>query len=905
MEHAQRGCNTILNGLSPPTSISHFVPIAVATKSGQVPVNAAKQSSPRAATSISTARPVNTAAPKPKVNDALPTTYYYFKAHSPGNPQYTLQDQGIFDSRCSRHMTGNKSFLTNYQEIDGGFVAFGGSPKGGSGPDWLFDINAVPNQQYILLPLLSDNPQSLKDAVADDAGKKTTKELANKGERNGQEKEGGASNKEGDKNVQDLRTELDNLLVQEKEGYANSTNIISTVSPSVNAAGQSFDNADDLPTDPFIPDLEDTIDLLNTGIFSGAYDDDEGAEADLNNLETTMNVSPIPTTRIHKDHPKDQIIRDINSATQTRRMTKIFEEHAMVSYINKQRRTNLKDDQNCLFACFLSQKEPKKAIQALADPRWVEAMQKELLKFRLQKVWTLVDLHNGKRAIGTKWVFRNIKDKRGIVVRNKARPVAQGYTQEEGIDYDEVFAPVARIEAIRLFLAYASFMGFIVYQIDVKIAFLYEKALYGLDQAPRAWYDTLSTYLLENGFRRATIDKTLFIKKDKDDAQEIPDEFYGGAHFLLKVAGITQDEEAEDVDVHLYRSMIGSLMYLTTSRPDIMFAVCACARFPITLKVSHLHVVKRIFRYLKGQPKLGLWYHRDSPFDLEAVCDIDYAGASLDRKSTTGVWFEDGISDEFGVKIGSCKVNTARQDLVLLGEKGNANFHQIVDFLNASTIRYSLTISPAIYASYIEQFWSTAKTKIVNNETQIHAKVDGKTIVISETSVRSNLRVDFVPPTPNDSLLLGGHTPGSDEGRPNINELIAICKNLSKRVLALEISKTAQDLVINKLKKKIKRLEKKQRARTSRMKLFKIEGDFDDIDGMVNEVMENVEGDTVNTSGAVNTATTGVSAASASVAQTLVKMRSEKAKVKGVDFRDVEESARSTTILLTIDLKEC
>ncbi|GJZ31255.1 putative ribonuclease H-like domain-containing protein [Tanacetum coccineum] len=568
-------------------------------------------------------------------------------------------------------------------------------------------------------------------AVADDAGKKTTEEPANKGERNGQEKEGGASNKEGDQNVQDLRAELDKLLVQQKEGYANSTNRVSTVSPSVSAAGQSFINADDLPTDPLMPDLEDTTDLLNTGIFSGAYDDEDvGAEADLNNLETTMNVSPIPTTRIHKDHPKDQIIGDINSATQTRRMTKISEEHAMVSYINKQRRTNHKDYQNCLFACFLSQKEPKKVIQALADPSWVEAMQEELLQFRLQKVWTLVDLPNGKRAIGTKWVFRNKKDERGIVVRNKARLVAQGYTQEEGIDYDEVFAPVARIEAIRLFLAYASFMGFIVYQMDVKSAFLYgtieeevyvcqppgfedpqfldkvykvEKALYGLHQAPRAWYETLSTYLLENGFRRGTIDKTLFIKKDKGDillVQVYVDDiifgstkkslcvefeqmmhkrfqmssigeltFFLGLQVKQKDDGIfisqdkyvadilkkfdfvivktastpietnkalLKDEEAEDVDVHLYRSMIGSLMYLTASRPDIMFAVCACARFQVTPKVSHLHAVKRIFRYLKGQPKLGLWYPRDSPFDLEAFSDSDYAGASLDRKSTTG-----------------------------------------------------------------------------------------------------------------------------------------------------------------------------------------------------------------------------------------------------------------------------
>ncbi|GKB12801.1 putative ribonuclease H-like domain-containing protein [Tanacetum coccineum] len=411
----------------------------------------------------------------------------------------------------------------------------------------------------------------------------------------------------------------------------------------------------------------------STGIFRGAYDDEDvGAEADLNNLETTMNVSPIPTTRIHKDHPKDQIIGDINSAIQTRRMINFSKENAMVSYISKQRRTNYKDYQNCLFAYFLSQIEPKKVIQALTDPSWIEAMQEELLQFKLQKVWTLVDLPKGKRAIGTKWVYRNKKDERGIVVRNKARLVAQGYTQEEGIDYDEVFAPVARIEAIRLFLAYASFMGFIVYQMDVKSAFLYgtieeevyvcqppgfedpqfpdkvykvEKALYGLHQALRAWYETLSTYLIENGFRRGTIDKTLFIKKDKGDILLVQ-VYVDDIIFRVQTEeastptetnkALIKDEEAENVDVHLYRSMIGSLMYLTASRPDIMFAVCACARFQVTPKTSHLHAVKRIFRYLKGQPKLGLWYPRDSPFDLEAFFDSDYAGASLDRKSTTG-----------------------------------------------------------------------------------------------------------------------------------------------------------------------------------------------------------------------------------------------------------------------------
>ncbi|GJT98818.1 putative ribonuclease H-like domain-containing protein [Tanacetum coccineum] len=382
-----------------------------------------------------------------------------------------------------------------------------------------------------------------------------------------------------------------------------------------------------------------------------------------------VNVSPIPTSRIHSIHPITQIRRDPTSAVQTR------------SKVNKSSRAH----------AFI---EPKKISQALEDESWVDAMQEELLQFKIHKVWILVDLPFGMKEIGTKWVYRNKKDKRGIVVRNKARLIAQGYRQEEGINYDKVFAPVARIEAIRIFLAFAYYMGFIVYQMDVKSAFLYGtideevyvsqpsgfvdpkfpkkvykvvKALYGLHQAPRAWYATLSTFLLKSGYRRGTIDKTLFIKKDMNDIMR--------AHLLSWITGqqkedgifishdkyvvemlkkfdfdsvktastpiktqkpLIKDEEVANVDVHLYRSMIGSFMYLTASRPDIMYAVCACSRFQVTPKTSHLHVVKRIFRYLKGKPKLGLWYPRVSSFDLEAYCNSDYARANLDRKSTTG-----------------------------------------------------------------------------------------------------------------------------------------------------------------------------------------------------------------------------------------------------------------------------
>ena len=198
----------------------------------------------------------------------------------------------------------------------------------------------------------------------------------------------------------------------------------------------------------------------------------------------------------------------------------------------------------CLFHNFLSQEEPKKVEDALKDSDWVAAMQEELNEFERNKVWQLVPRPRNRSVVGTKWVFRNKTDADGIVIRNKARLVAKGYSQQEGIDYDETFAPVARLEATRMFLAYAAHKKFKVFQMDVKSAFLngeleeevfveqppgfiepsfrnhvyrLDKALYGMKQAPRAWYKTLAQFLLENGFTRGTIDKTLFhINKGND-----------------------------------------------------------------------------------------------------------------------------------------------------------------------------------------------------------------------------------------------------------------------------------------------------------------------------------------------------------------------------------------------------
>ncbi|GKD28647.1 putative ribonuclease H-like domain-containing protein [Tanacetum coccineum] len=482
--------------------------------------------------------------------------------------------------------------------------------------------NIVPDQEYILLPLLTSVPslsKSLKDSS--DAGFKPSREEEKIDSEHPENKDSKVPNTE------------EPRVHQEQDANVNNTNNINTVCLTANIADIENNVVDEnivygCNDDPNMPNLEEIVYFDN--------DEEVGAEADMNNLATTVLVSPILTTRVHKDHPLEQIIRDIHLAPQTKRMTKNVTEHV----------------------------EPKK------------------------KVLTLIDLPYGKRAIGTKWVYINKKDDSRIVVRNKARLVVQGYTQGEGIDYDKVSAPVARIKEIRIFLAYASFMNFIVYQMDVKSVFLYgkikeevyvcqplgfedpefpnkvyevEKALYGLHQAPKSWYETLSTYLLENRFRRGTIDKTLFIKKDKDDILLVQVKQKDDGIFIsqdkyvvdilkkfdfatVKIANtpvetnkaLLKDEEAVDVDLHLYRSMIGSLMYLTASRPDIMFTVCACVRFQVTPKTSHLHAIKRIFRYLKGHPKLGLWYPRDSPFDLEAFSDSDYAGASLDKKSVTG-----------------------------------------------------------------------------------------------------------------------------------------------------------------------------------------------------------------------------------------------------------------------------
>nr|GEW72908.1 hypothetical protein [Tanacetum cinerariifolium] len=581
-----------------------------------------------------------------------------------GNPQVNLQDQRVIDSRCSRHMTQNMSYLTDNEEIDGAYVAFGGNPKGGkitrkytiktvvtydySRFTWVFFLATKDKTSGILKSFITRIEYLVDHKVkvirCDNRNEFKNREMNQFCEMKGilrqfsvtrTPQQNGVTKRRNKTLIEAARTMLaysklpttfwaevvkpynktpcelfhdrpltlsfmrpfgchvtilntidhlgkfngklmklslldslnskafrvfnsttriveENLHIRFSESTPNvvgsrldwlfdinaltrtmnyepivEDNLNST--NNVNVAGTNKDN--ELLFDPKMPALED-VSIFN---FS-SYDENDGVVADMNNLNTTIQVSHIPTTRIHKD-PLDQVIKDLQLATQTRKMTKNLEEHR-------------------------------------------------------------------KRAIGTKWVFKNKKDERGIVIRNKARLVAQGYTQEEGIDYDEVFAPVARIEAVRLFLAYASFKDFMVYQMDVKSAFLYgkieeevyvcqppgfedldfpdrvykvEKALYGLHQAPKAWYETLSTYLLDNGFQRGKIDKTLFIKrhkglqlKQKKDGIFISQDKYV-AKILKKIKftkvkttsipietqnPLLKDEDGEEVNVHMYRSMM-------------------------------------------------------------------------------------------------------------------------------------------------------------------------------------------------------------------------------------------------------------------------------------------------------------------------------------------------------------
>ncbi|GJR65131.1 putative ribonuclease H-like domain-containing protein [Tanacetum coccineum] len=486
--------------------------------------------------------------------------------------------------------------------------------------------------------------------------------------------------------------------------------------------------------------------------------------------------------------------------------------------------------------------KPTKVIQALEDPSWIEAMQEELLTISTSRRFgTLVNLPNGQR----------------------------GYNQEEGIDYDEVFAPFARIEEIRLFLAYASFMGFIMYQMDVKSAFL---------------YGTIDEEVKKK-------DDGIFISQDKNVADILKKFDFA----IVKTAStpietnkaLLKDEEAQDVDVHLYRSMIGSLMYLTASRPDIMFAICAWAWFHVTPKVSHLYAVKRIFRYLKGGcqflgKRLISWQCKKHTIVANSTTEVEYVAAAnccgqvlwiqnqmldygfnfmntkiyIDNESTICIVIKihtdqnvaDLLTKAFDVGRFQYLIATANDEIQV--STVGLPYYKGKDFSGRVTLLFASMLAPPVVGDegsrqpsepqppssttqpIIEEQITVTELSSPKNtqsprqalqkETQLPQTSVPIPNVVDETEIGSGDRPRCQEAMGVPFLELGGLICRSDEGRPNINELMVICTNLSNRVLALEQSKTAQDLVINKLQKKVKRLEKALRARTPGMNLFTI-----------------------------------------------------------------------------------
>ncbi|CAM8933228.1 unnamed protein product [Rhodiola kirilowii] len=472
--------------------------------------------------------------------------------------------------------------------------------------------------------------------------------------------------------------------------------------PAQNADGILDDESEDDVSEPEVdqePDVGQHPDVENDQI---DHDDDQVSEGE-GNQEEMGDV--VPLTR----------------AQRSRRPSTRLADYYCYAAVQGER----------TLTAFVSLVEPSSVQEALKDPDWVQAMHEELHQFERNKVWRLVPRPKDRKIIGTRWIFRNKRDEKGAVVRNKARLVVKGYNQQEGIDYDETFAPVARLEAIRLLIAYSVQFGFKLHQMDVKTAFLngnlkeevyvsqtpgfenqqhsdwvyvLDKALYGLKQAPRAWYERLSDFLVKHGYERGTVDKTLFLLRTKNHlliVQVYVDDIVFGStcNTLVKefqnlmesefemsmvgelsfFLGLQIQQEADGTQIHQqkylkevllkyelngsktmstpsspadslskemnspptdqtkYRGMIGSLLYLTTSRPDIMFSVCQCARYQADPREAHVKAVKRIMRYLNGTKDLVLWYPRDKSLVLEGFSDADYAGDRADRKSTSGM----------------------------------------------------------------------------------------------------------------------------------------------------------------------------------------------------------------------------------------------------------------------------
>nr|GEU31903.1 putative reverse transcriptase, RNA-dependent DNA polymerase [Tanacetum cinerariifolium] len=724
-------------------------------------------------------------------------------------------------------------------------------------------VETVPNKDYILLPLWTQDPLfsfSSKDSPSDgfkplgEEEKKDAEDLGNK-----------------DNEVLSIKEPRVN---QEKDANVNNTNSINTVSPTDNAAGIEdnavnenivYGCADDLN----MPELEDI------SIFKDSNEDVFGVEADLNNLGSTFQVSPILTTRIHKDHPLEQVIEDLHSAPQTRRMTKS----------------------------------------------------------------TLVDLPHSKRAIGTKWVYRNKKDERGIMVRNKARLVAQGDTQKEGIDYDEVFAIVAKIEAIRVLLAYASFKDFFVYQMDVKSAFLYgqikeevyvcqppgfedlefpdkvynvEKALYALHQALKAW--TTITPMETS--------KPLIKDENAKDDSPFDLEAYTDSDY----AGVSLDRKFTTGGCQFLRSRLISwqckkqtIVANSTIKAEYVAASNCCGQV--------LWIQNQMMDYGYNFINTKIFIDNES-----TICIVKN---TMFHSKTKHIEIRHHfIRDSYEKRlIQVLKIHTDHNVADLLTKafyksKANADFAKVVDFLNDIPIRYALTRGDSV-----KRAATTAAGLDAEHDSGTINRTQSTAIPIvpfpqgfsaggrprrQETigDIPAQTRFERLSKQSNDPPLLRVNTLRSREDNMKLKELMELYTKLSARIGT----------------SRKRNLGEEDASKQER-------NDFDDegFDADMNDVFKYVERDVeqvisaaedeVSIGDAFNTAATEVNTASASVttagisvstvepntppstttttviededltiAQTLVKMRSKKSKAIGVVMKEPSETATRPTI---------
>ncbi|GJS62413.1 putative ribonuclease H-like domain-containing protein [Tanacetum coccineum] len=406
-------------------------------------------------------------------------------------------------------------------------------------------------------------------------------------------------------------------------------------------------------------DVETLFDHVDSNVFdtyNAPETDSEASHSNSVNIDVTPNNQLPHVQKWTQAHSLENIIRDKDRPVSTRKQ---LETDAMWCFFNE----------------FLTHVEPKTYKQALEHSCWIEAMQEEIHEFERLDVWILVPCPDNILIIPLKWIFKIKLDEYGDVLKNKARLVAKGYRQEAGIDFEESFAPVARLEAIRLFIAHAASMNMVIFQMDVKTAFLngelnevvyvsqpegfvdpehpshvyrLKKALYGLKQAPRAWYDKLSAFLIKSGFTKGVVDPTLFTRK-------------AGKHILLVqiyvddiIFASTNPKACKlfafEMNSTFKMSMMGQILSLDTCYPlnsnggasdldeDKGGKLIDSTRFRGFLKSTEMHLtaIKRIFRYLKGTINMGLWYPKDSGFDLKAFADADYAGCHDTRRSTSG-----------------------------------------------------------------------------------------------------------------------------------------------------------------------------------------------------------------------------------------------------------------------------